>query len=234
MSLKFWSFVRFFCCFVFIDTSVSLVWQVTHTQIFNLNYIGWKQQLVTCAEKRSKKGDKRDTNKSFCVCTQIQIQTQWWEKKQWMNLPSMLLRPHPSGRGRVLCFFSRSGIAVDTGPNQRNTQEDSEHKILLPLKSKPVVLLSCLQEDSGGNGGEGIVGFSMWCLLRSIRRSIGGRLQRTDLPSAIASDSRLPHGRQCGQFWGGPILRSNWPHWVSCSSREEASGSQVHTQGGWR
>lgn len=71
----------------------------------------------------------------------------------------MLLRPHPSDRGRVLCFFSRSGIAVGTGPNQRNTQEDSEKKILLLLKSKPAVLLSCPPEDGGRSGGGGVVGF---------------------------------------------------------------------------
>lgn len=27
-------------------------------------------------------------------------------------IPSKLFRPHPSDRGRVFCFFSRSGIAV--------------------------------------------------------------------------------------------------------------------------
>lgn len=87
-----------------------------------------------------------------------------------MNL--LLLRPHPSDRGRVLCFFSRSGITVDTGPNQSNRQEDSEHQILLPLKSKPVVLLSCLLEDGGGSGGGSVVGLSMCGLMRSICRSI--------------------------------------------------------------
>lgn len=30
-----------------------------------------------------------------------------------------------------------------------------------------------------------------------------------------------------------PMLKSNWPLWVSSSSLEEASGSQVCAQGGW-
>lgn len=110
-----------------------------------------------------------------------------------MSIPSKLFRPHPSVRGRVLCFFSRSGISViwnDTIETQKNISDNSHWDLhqglhfnfLFPPCGRPSVTVS--QRVS-----------HIWYLIKGSFFVFYHQVTQIVLPSAITADWPFPAPR---------------------------------------